>query len=88
VLLTTETHLSPAPHKDFKTLILNFIFVFVCLFVFHDRASLYTSSCPGTRSVDQAGLELRDLRASVSLVMRLEVCTTTANLKENLLSLS
>ena len=39
-------------------------FLFVCLFcfilfcLFCDRVSLYSSGCPGTHSVDQAGLEL------------------------------
>ena len=41
------------------------IYLFVCLFiyvVFRDRASQYvTLAYPGTFSVDQAGLELRDL---------------------------
>ena len=30
------------------------------------RVSLYSSGCPGTDSVDQAGLELRNLPASAS----------------------
>jgi hypothetical protein len=34
--------------------------------------------CPGTHSVDQAGLELRNLPASASQVLGLKVCTTTA----------
>jgi hypothetical protein len=32
--------------------------LFVC-FVFRDRVSLYSSGCPGTHFVDQAGLELK-----------------------------
>ena len=37
-----------------------FCFVFfVCLF--RDRVSLCSPGCPGTHSVDQAGLELRNL---------------------------
>ena len=41
---------------------------FVCLFVlvFGDRFSLYSLDCPGTHSLDQAGLELRNLPASAS----------------------
>jgi hypothetical protein len=31
-------------------------FLFVCLFVFQDRVSLCGPGCPGTHSVDQAGL--------------------------------
>jgi hypothetical protein len=34
--------------------------------VFRDRVSLYSPGCPGTHSVDQAGLELRNLPASAS----------------------
>ena len=33
--------------------------LFVCLF-FQDRVSLCSLGCPGTHSVDQAGLELRN----------------------------
>jgi hypothetical protein len=36
-----------------------FVFLFVCLF-FRDRVSLCSPDCPGTHSVDQAGLELRN----------------------------
>ena len=35
------------------------------------------SGCPGTLSVDQAGLELRDVPASASHVQGLKACTTT-----------
>ena len=56
-----------------------FVCLFVCLFVcfwqegvgfgfFQDRVSLYSPGCPGTQSVDQAGLELRNLSASASQV--------------------
>jgi hypothetical protein len=41
------------------------VFVFL-FFVFQDRVSLYSPGCPGTHSVDQAGLELRNLPASAS----------------------
>jgi hypothetical protein len=34
--------------------------------VFRDRLSLCCPGCPGTHSVDQAGLELRNLPASAS----------------------
>jgi hypothetical protein len=57
--------------------------LFVCLFlgfcfifspppptpVPQDRVSLCSPSCPGTHSVDQAGLELRNLPASASQVL-------------------
>jgi hypothetical protein len=61
---------------------LHLSFFFVCLFgwfflVFQDRVSLYSSGCPGTHSVDQTGLELRNPPASASQVLGLKVCTTT-----------
>jgi hypothetical protein len=45
-----------------------FLFLFLFLFglVFRDKVSLYSSGCLGTHSVDQAGLELRNLPASAS----------------------
>jgi hypothetical protein len=55
--------------------------LFVCLvgwLVFRDRVSLYSSDCPGTHSVDQDGLELRNLPASASQVLGLKACATTA----------
>jgi hypothetical protein len=53
---------------------LNSIFFFL---VFRDRVSLCSPSCPGTHSVDQAGLELRNLPVSASQVLGLKVCATT-----------
>jgi hypothetical protein len=53
-----------------------FVFGFVFL-VFRDRVSLCSPGCPGTHSIDQAGLELRNLPASVSQVLGLKTCTTT-----------
>jgi hypothetical protein len=50
--------------------------LFVCLFVFLvflDRVSLCSPGCPGTHSVDQAGLELRNLPASPFLFLDLNV---------------
>jgi hypothetical protein len=46
-------------------------------FVFRDRVSLCSPGCPGAHSVDQAGLELRNLPASAS---RLKACATTPSL--------
>jgi hypothetical protein len=54
-----------------------FVFVFVFLFVFRDRVSLCSPGCPGTHSVDQAGLKLRNLPASASRVLGLKACATT-----------
>jgi hypothetical protein len=51
-------------------------FLFVCLFVFRDRVSLYSSGCPGTHFVDQAGFELRNLPASASQVLGLKAYAT------------
>jgi hypothetical protein len=53
--------------------------LFVC-FGFQDRVSLCTLGCPGTHSVDQAGLELRNPPASVSQVLGLKACATTGQL--------
>jgi hypothetical protein len=53
-------------------------FLFVCLFVFRDRVSLYSPGCPGTHSVDQASLELRNPPVSASQVLGLKAWTTTA----------
>jgi hypothetical protein len=51
--------------------------IYVALFFFRDRVSLYSPGCPGTHSVDQAGLELKNLPASASQVLGLKVCATT-----------
>jgi hypothetical protein len=56
------------------------VFWFVCFFfflVFRDRVSLCSPGYPGTHSVDQAGLELRNPPASASRVLGLKVCDTT-----------
>jgi hypothetical protein len=58
---------------------------FFCFFVFRDRVFLYRSGCPGTHSVDQAGLELRNPPTSASRVLGLKACATTPN-RENSLS--
>jgi hypothetical protein len=56
--------------------------LFVCLFFGFfwggDRVSLYSPGCPGTHSVDQAGLELRNLPASASRVPGIKACATTS----------
>ena len=49
---------------------------FVC-FIFQDRISQCSLGCPWTSSVDQAGLELRNLPASASQVLGLKACATT-----------
>jgi hypothetical protein len=52
---------------------------FVFLF-FQDRVSLCSLGCPGTYSVDQAGLKLRNPPASDSQVLGLKACATTTQL--------
>jgi hypothetical protein len=44
-----------------------FVFLFF-VFFFQDRVSLCCLGCPGTHSVDQAGLKLRNPPASTSQV--------------------
>jgi hypothetical protein len=46
---------------------------------FPGRVSLYSPGCPGTHSVDQAGLELKNPPASASQVLGLKACATTAH---------
>jgi hypothetical protein len=60
----------PIIFKVVITIILPFFCLFV--FVFPDRVSLYSPGCPGTHSVDQAGLGLRNLPASASQVLGLK----------------
>jgi hypothetical protein len=50
-----------------------FVFLFLLL---RDRVSLCSPGCPGTNSVDQAGLELRNPPASASQVLGLKACAT------------
>jgi hypothetical protein len=61
-------------------------FVFF-LFVFRDRVSLCSPGCPGTHSVDQAGLKLGNPPASASQVLGLKACATTARLHALFLTL-
>jgi hypothetical protein len=49
-------------------------------FFFRDRVSLCSPGCPGTHSVDQAGLELGNPPASASQVLGLKACAPTARL--------
>jgi hypothetical protein len=55
--------------------------IFLFIYLFLDRVSLYRPVCPGTHSVDQDGLELRNLPVSASQVLGLKACATTARLK-------
>jgi hypothetical protein len=47
-------------------------------YFFRDRVSLCSPGCPGTHSVDQAGLQLRNPSASASQLLGLKACATTA----------
>jgi hypothetical protein len=47
-------------------------FFFFFFLVFRDRVSLCSPGCPGTHSVDQAGLKLRNSPASASQVLGLK----------------
>jgi hypothetical protein len=55
-----------------------FVWFWFWSLVFQDRVSLHNPGCPRTHSVDQAGLELRNLPASASQGLGLKVCATTA----------
>ena len=57
------------------------LMIFFCLFVFSRQVfSVYSPGCPGTHSVDQAGLEHRNPPASASQVLGLQACAITARL--------
>jgi hypothetical protein len=66
-LFTVSQHLLDFTRK--MSPIMVFVFVFVFCF-FWNRVSLHSPCCLGTHSVDQADLELRDLPASTSQVLR------------------
>jgi hypothetical protein len=53
-------------------------YVISIFFFLWDRVSLYSHDCPGTHSVDQAGLNLRNWPASVSKVLKLKVYANPA----------
>jgi hypothetical protein len=60
-----------------------FFLVFLVLFCFlvwffeTEFLCIYSPGCPGTHSLDQAGLELRNPPASASRVQGLKTCATT-----------
>jgi hypothetical protein len=65
------------PTRQLTTVVLNSaivkLFVLFCFVLFfRDRVSLYIPGCPGTHSVDQADLELRNPPASASRVLGLK----------------
>jgi hypothetical protein len=79
-LFSKVIHLPLIVAKTQRLFLLLFIYLFNLLFL--DRVSLCSPGCPGTHSVDQAGLELRNPPASVSAsqVLGLKACATTARL--------
>jgi hypothetical protein len=86
------TNLSLSPlllkNSDILSNHTNFVCLFVWFVFFQDRVSLSSPGCPGTHSVDQAGLKIRNLPASASQVLGLKVCTTTPGSNHtNLLSM-
>jgi hypothetical protein len=64
----------------YESVFLFWFLVFLFVLFFRDRVSLCSPGCPGTHSVDQAGLKLRNLPASASRVQGLKVCATTVRL--------
>ena len=64
-------------YTDVTDVQLSLFVCFVLAFVFQDRISLCSPGCPGTHSVDQTGLEFRNLPASVSQVRGLKAYITT-----------
>jgi len=72
VLLSAE----PSHQPWFGFFVCLFVCFLVLVLVFRDKVSLCSPGCPGTHSVDQAGLELRNPPASASQVLRLKACAT------------
>jgi hypothetical protein len=70
MLSPTQTHTQV--HRNF------YFVLFYFVLILRDRVSLCSPGCPGTHSVDQAVLELRNPPASASEVLGLKVCATTA----------
>ena len=66
--------------RRFSFLFWGGVVVVVVVVVFQDRVSLCSPGCPGTHSVDQAGLDPRDPPASATWVLGLKACTTTTPL--------
>jgi hypothetical protein len=64
------------PPRGWAVVFLLLLLLLFC-FVFRDRVSLCSLGCPGTHSVDQAGLELRNPPASAAQVLGLKACATT-----------
>ena len=61
-------------------LVVIMILMLVVVMIVINSVSLYSLDCPGTHSVDQAGLKLRNLSALASQVLGLKAWTTTARI--------
>ena len=64
-----------------------YLFIYLCIYLFiywffetRSLCIVLAVLCPGTHSVDQAGLELRNRPASASQVLGLKACATNARL--------
>jgi hypothetical protein len=75
-MLGPGCHFLMALQKEGIKLVINYYYYLV----FRDRVSLCSPGCPGTHSVDQAGLELKNPPASASRVLGLKACAITARL--------
>jgi hypothetical protein len=62
---------------DMSSFVFLVFLVFWCFLIFRDKVSLCSPGCPGTHSVNQAGLELRNSPASASQVLGLKAYATT-----------
>ena len=90
IVLTKEHNTTKSLHALFNWRIL-MIFIYHCktkdnfffFLVFWDRVSLCSLGCPGTHSVDQAGLELRNPPASAYQVLGSKACSTMPSFKDN-----
>jgi hypothetical protein len=77
----THTHTAPLRQVAYRCVSVfsfSFFLFFFVVCLFRDRVSLCSSGCPGTHSVEYAGLELRNPPASASQVLGLKACTITA----------
>ena len=72
---------SSASKKDIFLLLLFWVFLFCFVFLRQGFSVQPWLSYPGTHSVDQAGLALRNLPASASQVLRLKAFATTHSKK-------
>jgi len=73
-----HTHFPKASPVWWRFLKIHLIFLYIFIYFGFSRQgfSLYSPGCPGTHSVDQAGLELRNPPASASQVLGLKACAT------------